>query len=254
MRISVAVLLAAVCPALWAQSFDVASIRESAPDSRGESFGTDPGSLTLRNVSLRRCIEWAYRVQTVQISGPAWLMDEDGRYDIAAKAAERVSEDEMRLMMRGLLAERFGLKLHHDTKEVSVYVLSVGKNGPNFHDAGPKDSSKFLESTSEGPLSFGEDRTGLIAARIHMSEIADRLSEPLARPVVDRTGLTARYDIRLDVSAFQSSPDADGRVRLDPIAFIFSGFQKQLGLKLEAGKDRVDFLAIDSVNRTPTQN
>jgi uncharacterized protein (TIGR03435 family) len=255
MRIPVAVLLAASgCGAAHAQSFEVASVRESAPGVRRTVIGVDPDTLTLRSFSLRHCIEWAYQVQTVQISGPAWLMDEDGRYDITAKTAERTSEDEMRLMLQGLLADRFGLKFHHEKKELSVYLLTAGKNGPNFHDVGPKNQSKFVESKNEGPVSFGRDKTGLTAECIPMSEIANRLSEQLQRPVVDKTGLTGRYDIRLDFSAFLDDGDGGGAGRMDSIAFIFSGFQTQLGLKLEAEKEAVDFLVIESANKTPTQN
>lgn len=253
MTIRPAALLAIFCCAAYAQSFEVASIRPGETDVRnGNNVETGPASLTLRNASLLTCIEWAWRMQPLQISGPAWLDEE--KFDIAAKAAGRTDEDTLRLMLRSLLMERFGLKLRVEKKEMAVYSLILGKNGPNFHDATPKDSSKFLESKSEGSVVYGGDKTGMTAERIGMFDLADRLSEPLQRPVVDRTGLTGRYDIRLDVAAYMTSPDGGGGGRLDPIAFIFSGFQTQLGLKLESGKDSVDFLVIESVNKTPTQN
>jgi uncharacterized protein (TIGR03435 family) len=254
MRISVAALLALSGIAAPAQTFDVASVRESAPDARGQSIDTQPASLNIRNVSLLRCITWAWHVQPFQVSGPSWL--EEPRFDIAARAAERTDDDGLRLMLRALLAERFGLKLRVEKKEMAVYSLIVGKNGPNFHEPTAKDSSKFLESKSQGAPVLGNDKTGLTAERTPLWEIAERLSEPLQRPVIDKTGLQGRYDIRLDVAAWMTSPEgnAGGRGQLDPIAFIFSGFQSQLGLKLESGKDAVDYLVIESVNKTPTQN
>jgi uncharacterized protein (TIGR03435 family) len=187
-------------------------------------------------------------VQGSQISGPPWLDEE--KFDIAAKAADRTDEDHLRLMLRALLADRFALKLRVEKKEMAVYSLTVGKNGPNFHDATAKDSSKFLETQSREPARLGEDKTGLIAERIRLSEMAALLSEPLQRPVIDKTGLKGRYDIRLDVAAYMTN--AEGH--LDAIAFIFAGFQTQLGLKLESGKENVDYLVIESVSRTPTQN
>jgi len=242
-------MLAVICCAASAQTFDVASIRESVPDSRGSRDITPgPASLTVRNMSVLGCIAWAYRVQGSQISGPPWLDEE--KFDIAAKAPGRADENSLRLMLRALLADRFALKLRIEKKEMAVYSLTVGKNGPNFHDATAKDSSKFRETQSEEPSHLGEDKTGLMAERIRLSEMADLLSEPLQRPVIDNTGLKGRYDIRLDVAAYMTNSEG----HLDAIGFILSGFQTQLGLKLESGKENVDYLVIESVNKTPTQN
>lgn len=157
-------------------------------------------------------------------------------------------------MLRTLLAERFGLKLHHEPKELPVYSMTLAPNGPRFHEAGPKDASKFLESTSEGPLRLGGDKTGLVAERVRMSELAVELSQPLQRPVIDRTGLKSRYDIRIDVTAFMGPPDGDGRGPLDEMSIIFSAFPAQLGIKLEPGKEMVDFIVVDAVNKVPTDN
>ena len=200
------VLLIACCsqalaqPSAEAQTFEIASVRASEPGARGESVVTEPGKLTMRNVSLRSCIQWAYDVRSFQISGPGWLTD--SRFDIAAKAAGAASDDRLRPMSRALLAERFGLRLHHERKELPVYVLTMGKQRTQLH-----------ESTSEGPVRFSGSGAILLAERASMSDVETRVSEQLGRSVVDKTGLTGRYDFRFDVTPYvmaASSPVADG--------------------------------------------
>ena len=122
--------------ALHAQEFEVASIRVNKTDNSGVegrriSIQATPGSLNMRNVTLLSCIRWAYNVRDFQISGgPDWRDSE--RYDIVAKPAAASSEDQLRLMLRALLANRFKLTVRQDTRELPVYVMSVGKNGPRM--------------------------------------------------------------------------------------------------------------------------
>src|SRR5262249_13244830 len=106
-------------------AFEVASIR--AADGNGTSISLVPGSLTMRNMNLSACIAWAYRVQRFQVSGPGWLGETS--FDIAAKAGRPANEEELRAMMRSLLAERFQLTFHRESKEMQALVLTVGKNG-----------------------------------------------------------------------------------------------------------------------------
>jgi uncharacterized protein (TIGR03435 family) len=253
-------LLIFVCAAAWAQtrpngpSFDVASIHAIEPGLRHEvTIDDQPGLLTMRSVTLRNCLDWAYEVQPFQVSGPAWL--DDTHFDIHAKAADAADIGRLRLLLRALLAERFGMKLHHEQKNLAVYFLVVAPNGPKLHDIGPKDHSKFLRSTGDGPNHFGNDKTGLVAEHVRMSEIATELSQPLQRPVIDKTELAGPFDLRIDVTAFLSAtPDGDGRAPMDEISIIFAAFPAQLGLKLEPGKDTVDFIVVDSADKTPTEN
>ena len=165
MKTAMPALLVLSCSALWAQtappvlSFEVASIRASAPDQREASMHTDPGFFSVHNVTLRSCIEWAYEIKPRQLMGPAWLADE--RFDITAHAEDRTAgDDKLRLMLQGLLADRFGLKVHHDRKEQQIYALTIAKGGPKFHETGTRDGSSFLESTTDGPSKFSEDKTG----------------------------------------------------------------------------------------------
>ena len=206
-------------------------------------------------MTLRNCLDWSYEVQPFQVSGPTWL--DDTRFDIQAKAADPADIGRLRLMLRALLAERFGVKLHHEQKNLAVYFLVVAPNGPKFHDVRAKGSFEVPQMIGDGPNSFSGDKTGLIAEHVPLFDVAAELSPPLQRPVIDKTGLTGRYDIRIDISAFmQTAGERDNHGPMDEMSVIFSFCLSVagLGLKLEPGKDVVDFIVIDSVDKTPTEN
>ncbi len=97
--------------------------------------------------------------------------------------------------------------------------------------------------------------TGAIAERVSMDEVSDKISRLLDRNVFDKTGLNGRYDFRLDLTPYLTA-DADGRdgAKADIMSVLFAGFNEQLGLRLEPGKEVVDLVVVDSVNRTPTEN
>jgi uncharacterized protein (TIGR03435 family) len=214
---------------------------------------TTPGTLTVEGSNMNHLLQWAYGVQEFQIpGGPDWF--KDTRFTISAKAGDAADDDRLRLMLRTLLAQRFGLKLHHELKDLPTFELTLAKGGPKFHESGPKDASKFLESTTTGDPQFSKDKGGLVAQRVTIAQIAAALAEPLQRPVLDKTGLKGHYDFRIDVTAYLNPGGDGGQPQIDPIVLIFNAFQGQLGLKVEAGKDKVDVLVIDAVNRTPTEN
>src|SRR5215831_17852210 len=121
-------------------AFDVASVKASQPsgrESRRERIEAVPGSLIMGNVRFQTAIRWAYHVQDYQVSGPSWIGDQ--RYDIVAKAATPAPEIELRQMLRTLLAERFQLAIHRQTREMQAYVVVIGKGG-----------HKMTESKTEG--------------------------------------------------------------------------------------------------------
>ena len=140
---------------------------------------------------------------------------------------------------------------HRQQKEQQIFTLTVAKNGPKFHSTGAKDASRFTESTTGGASGFSEDKGGALADNVTMGEVANKVSELVNRIVIDKTGLTRRYDFRLDLTPYLT-PDTDGKA--DIMSVIFAGFNDQLGLKLEAGKESVDLLVVDSINRMPTEN
>jgi uncharacterized protein (TIGR03435 family) len=224
-----------------APAFEVASVRLSGEESKrwqGRRIQTEPGSLTTHGLTLRACILWAYQIPA-QIIGPDWLSEVS--LDIVAKAATPVSEEQLYLMLRTLLAERLGVKAHFERREMPVYALTISKGGP-----------KFSESKTEGPLVVGRDKGAQIIQRASMRDLAAQLSGGLVdRPVVDATGLKGHYDIRIDLAAVA---DINQQDRMDATSAMIAALQEQMGLKIEARKDEVDVLVIDHAEKTPTEN
>jgi uncharacterized protein (TIGR03435 family) len=233
-----------------APSFDVASIKPSQAtagmrEAFRENVETSPGNLTMRNMRLSSCIKWAYSVQEYQVSGPGWLTTQ--RFDIVAKPASPATEPELRTMLQSLLAERFKLALHRQTKEMTAFVLSVSKTG-----------HKLTPSESPGPANIKPNKIGAIAQGATVADLATMLSNFLRVPVLDETGLTGRFDATIDASPYIEDVIAmkpqPGGPPPDLIGVIIRGLQEQLGLKLDSRKAAVDLLIIDRVERTPTEN
>ena len=230
-------------------SFEAASVRPSATAGNEDPhIQTSPGSLTIRGMSLRFCIRWAYDMPHYQVDGPAWLSDVG--FDIHAKAAQPVADDHLRFMLRTLLAERFGVKVHTEQRETQLYALTVSKGG-----------IKFQESTTEGPLSHSRDKDGTnILQRASMSELAQELSGPLKRPVIDATGLKARYDFRinmlpyLEAAAAVNGGKGDQVGELDLAGILVRALQDELGLRLESRRDTAEILVVDHAEKTATEN
>lgn len=248
----------------FAQSskFEVAAIRPSSPDAHGSSIMTDKaGGLNATNIPLRAIITMAYGIRDFQLSGgPDWVGTE--RYDIIAKpektasAAElpdvasmtddqrKVRDDQWKSRVRALLADRFGLVAHTETKEAQLYLLTVAKGGP-----------KLTVVTKPGDrqgMSDNHGRNQGYAAT--MSMLANNLANAVGRPVIDKTGLTEKYDWVLEWTPDMPavSPDAPQAVE-SPGPTIFTALQEQLGLKLELSKGPVDTIVIDRVDR-PSEN
>jgi uncharacterized protein (TIGR03435 family) len=235
--------------AAGAPAFEVASIRanHTVPQNREGGWRarieTGPANLTIRNVSLQGCIRWAYSVQPYQIDGPKWLESEN--FDIAAKAGGPTPETQLRLMLQALLADRFKLVLHHQSKEMSVFALLVGKNG-----------HKLKESEGDGPPIMQSNKMLMVCQRVPISQLCELLSGSLPMPVVDLTELKGRYDFSMDASKYVPA-DIVGE-KVDPreeIRHMFGAMlQEQLGLRLEPRKAPVDILTVDSMERVPTEN
>ncbi|MBS1854947.1 MAG: TIGR03435 family protein [Acidobacteria bacterium] len=242
-----------VCAALGQRAFDVASIRPSEQAGRGrgghgmgEAFGGNvrvtPDSVILRGVSLRTCIAWAYHVQESLVTGPDWMGD--ARFDIVAKAAAPADEDHLRAMMQALLADRFKVAAHRQTKEMQVYVLEPGKSGAKVH-----------ASESQGEASIQPDpRTMTVTVqRAGVSQLTDLLSRALRAPVLDQTGLAGKYDLTVNVAKYLADRQTGGQP-LDPISLIEEVLREELGLKLDSRKLPVDLVVVDRAEKTPTEN
>jgi uncharacterized protein (TIGR03435 family) len=228
-------------------SFEVASIRPVSSTSSGGEGGSrsqiesGAGTLTMRNIDLSEMIQWAYRLEHYQLTGRSIL--EGQRYDVRAKAGDRVSDGTLRLMLQVLLAARFKLQLHSEQKNTSVYELLVAKGGPRL----PKDKSGFLPPIYSKE-SFPRVVEGSFVFRnVSLGEFAQQLTElrGIDFPVIDRTGIPGVYDITLK-SAASALVDPSGPSLLTLI-------QEQLGLRLVPAKDPIEVVVVDHAE-PPTAN
>jgi uncharacterized protein (TIGR03435 family) len=274
------------------RDFEVASIKASAQGGpshpRLEQFmrdmapGTvpmvDPGRVSIRRTSLLDLVAMAYGVRRTQVSGPAWMVD--AIFDIDAKVPDgtprgQVTPGPVTLgpvneMLQSLLAERFGLALHHESKQVAGYALLVAKNGPKLTpsssdgkstaDPGQTDltmaqaraamSKARSLSLGSGPGSGTGSETPLSVSHIELPRASmERLVKSLSlnldgQTVVDMTGLNGTYDIVLDISRDSSGQAAPS---------VFEAVEK-LGLKLGSRRIPTDILVIDKAAKTPTPN
>jgi uncharacterized protein (TIGR03435 family) len=237
-------LLALTSLTASAQTFSVASIRPSAGQVQFEHDGKTeitPGMVTMRDVTAATCIKFAYGVQDAQISGPDWL--QSNHFDIIAKADQPVPPDQLKLMMRALLTERFKLAFHRQNKELSAYAMTIAKGG-----------AKLKESAPDEKPSRENSAIGTVARAVTMKELADLIAGPLQMPVVDQTGLPGRYDFTLDFTPYLPGGEQVMKVTFDNNnGIIIAAMQGELGLKLESKKETVDVLMIDHVEQ-PSAN
>jgi uncharacterized protein (TIGR03435 family) len=236
-------------------SFDVATIKPNDSGATSIQGLTMNGrNFATRNSSLADLIGFAYEVQMKQIvGGPDWL--EKDRYDIAAVPDQEGAPNvqQLRLMVQKLLASRFNLKFHHEQRELSAYVLTVGKNGQKLNPTQLKGSLPGM-GMRPGP-------TGLtmVMANARLADFTSFLQMlVLDRPVVDRTGISGRFDYNVtftpDDSEFNGHPPKLPQTETsDSAPNLFAAIQEQLGLKLDAQKTSVDVIAIDHVEK-PSSN
>ena len=236
-----------------------------------------PNGLT-GTLSLKLLMQSAYTAQAFQIiGGPEWINSE--RYAIDAKAAGNSSRDQISLMLQSLLEERFQLKIHRETRELPVFDLVIARGGPklpppkeggceDFTDPHPEPTGDRMAPPGSGPAALA--RCGgldvilqvggaqMSGGKIPMPELVRMLSVVLGRTVVDRTGFTGLFDVRLDFLPDDSTPhlpppppDAASSNAMSPS--IFNALPEQLGLRLVAAKGPVEVIVIDHVER-PSAN
>jgi len=237
MRALIALSLICCCTSLG-QTFDVASVKVSRVQAGKDAEGPiifGAAGLSGKNVTLKNLIAAAYQAQPHQvIGGPNWL--DSSEYDIDAKAARPATKDQLRLMLRALLADRFHLSLHSETRELQTYELVTAKRGPRVNVA--KDGVSMTELAN------------LISIQLTIPDAGDDPAKPsIAKGppphVVDKTGLPGTYDIRADL---KPQPGTD-------MFTLWQRFlQDRLGLQLESKKERMEVLVVDGAERTPTSN
>lgn len=235
-------------------AFEVATIKPVPFNPKASRYIVMQGGnrFVVKGYTLKLLIAAAYDLNPRVISGgPAWL--ESDHYDILALTPGdvRPAHDEQMRMLRSLLADRFKLTFHRAPKVFSIYVLEIAKGGPKLKEStAPPDEPAALIST------VYPQRILLPARNAAMSDFVSVLQRAvLDRPVVDKTGLSGRYDFDLewapDESQFNGDvPPASADAPSPP---FFTAIQQQLGLKLEATRGPVEALVVDQVER-PTAN
>ena len=226
-------------------AFDAAVVRPAPTGVRIGGYRIGPGSLTAEAVPLHFLIAQAYEVSDYELKGISGWMDSE-LYAVSAKASGPADHAQMMAMLRNLLAERFKLKVHQETRRAPAYALVLGRGGSKLQPV--------REGESAVPLAMADERVTVPIGQT----IADLIrwlnnrsgAQAIGRIVVDRTGLQGRYNIRL---AFDNIVDPGGRSgRLD--GDLPSSLSQQLGLKLQATQVNVTFLVIDEAERVPTGN
>jgi len=213
-------------------SFEVATIKPGSPETHGTMTSAQPGKLVMKNINLREAVKIAYRLNEPELfGGPKWVDSE--HYDIDGRAESRVPRDQIMLMLQSLLAERFKLKVHRETRELPVYALTIAKGGPKMPRAAEGDPAN-------GRTSVGS--RNITAKGEPIDALARTLADLLMQPILDRTGLEGLYNFKLDFAPI--NPDDD-----TPAPSIFTAIQEQLGLKLEATKAPVEVVVIDSAEK-----
>jgi bla regulator protein BlaR1 len=220
-------------------SFEVATVKANHSGSMAVNLRQRPGGgLLSTNASLHMMIQNAYNLRPFQVvGGPSWLNVD--RFDINAKATGATPE-QVRLMLQRLLAERFKLAVHRETRELPLYSLVVAKGGPKL-------SASKVDTTEINGNPADDGTTEVKFQKVPMSMLARTLARMLQHQVSDGTGLTGEYDFTL-----RWVPDQLGAE--EPGPSVFTALQEQLGLKLESHKGPVEVLVIDHVERTPIEN
>jgi uncharacterized protein (TIGR03435 family) len=229
-------------------AFEVTSVRaHNGPLSRLFQFSSSGYRMTLEGYTAMELVQEAYNLKGYQVSaGRSAQRSDDTYYDVVANApAERLpSRADFRLMLQTLLADRFGLQVHREMKEMQVYALVVGKGGPRLKESAPDANIVGNHGV------HGRNQT-ITASKYSMEMLADDLVGFYAvdRPVVDETELTGAYDFKFEATPeFRINADAEfGDIS------VFTAVQEQLGLKLESQKAPIEILVVDRLNK-PTPN
>ena len=266
--------------------FEVASVKRSPPvmgnrvffgPPRGGPGTPDPGQITWTYVRMKSLITTAYDVKEYQVSGPAWLDTE--RYDVAVKVPAGAKKEQVRVMWQNLLAERFGVQMHLDSKEFRVQELVIAKGGSKLkesvEDPGapipegpPKIENGELKSAGQITRIMRDEkgaRAQTTAKAQPLSQLTQMLSNQLSMPVVDKTGLTGKYDYDLefvpDIRGMGMPPPPPGAPgpgpgagASEPETDVASAIQQQLGLRLVASKAQLNVVVIDKAEKVPTDN
>jgi uncharacterized protein (TIGR03435 family) len=219
------------------------------------------GGMALKGVALKPILVEAFKIEADRINGPSWL--ETVCFDVIARLPQGATSDQVPMMLQSLLADRFKLRAHKESRMGTGYALVIDKNGPKMKKS--TESSNFVRGRPPAGLAIRRDGAGLRGA-MTMEMLARFLSRAGYGPVVDATGLDGKYEVDLawanepafgsrgpSASAGETTPSGVGEAST-PTEDLFSAVRQSLGLKLEARKTMIDALVVDQVERVPTEN
>jgi uncharacterized protein (TIGR03435 family) len=295
----VALAAAAFGQAPAAPHFEVASIKPAPPDLMAQyaagklhtGMSVDGARVDIGAMTLADLICAAYRIRPYQLSGPDWMTA--NRFNILARIPDGVPKESVPEMLQALLVERFGLAIHHEAKDESVYALIIGKGGAKMEESrqnsdaptstggatadlgqGPVDVKRdgkggaTLSGGPNGPMRMSpgpEGSTHYEFLAMSMRKLADFLSPMLDRPVAGVTGTTGYYQVSLDIplvilrrraeaAGFAPPAPPSASAPAEPSDdLLFESLQK-MGLKLEKRKLPIDTIIVDRLERAPTGN
>jgi len=250
---------APIAPPSWAATpsegapnhFEVVSVKVNKSGLLSGRYLPGPGKLTVTNATLEQLICWAYRLKDYQIvGGPGWLRSE--RYDITAKAYGAPDWGSLLALLQPVLAERFQLVFHKETRQVPVLALKVELKGPKMKVSPDSGEPQWNGRTGSG-------RSSITARRVKVAQLVRSLSGSLGRPVIDQTGLTGVYDFTLewlpDDAQMRRLMNIDMAMAPSGVeSTLFTALKEQLGLRLESARGPGEVIVIDSASRVPTEN
>jgi len=234
----------ALIAALWFQqaAFEVVSIKISDGSVKTPmTMSANPGGIVYVNVTALDVITAAYSVKDYQVSGPNSLKVD--RYEIVARTQSPADDAQIKSMLQVLLADRFKLVVHHESRDLSAYTITQAKNGAKL---------RTTQGGRENSLSFQGNK--LAFRNYSIAALAKFLSSlpSVDHPVVDATGLEGNFDFEISVDAEGNGPDAVKRAMLEWPS-LFTDLDQQLGLKVEARKGPIDTIVVDRIEK-PTPN
>ncbi len=268
MRTSPGLILFAAAAILRGQSpaFETVSVKPTDSGYHGSSMRDTAGQATYTGMTAAMLIRMAYGIRDFQlIGGPAWI--NSTRYDVTARvpagshpdfpadpmtATEKQRDtfrEQRTAMVRAMLADRFGLTIHRETRDLPVYILTVAKDGPKLKDNGGKVSDASLKP---GMMRFNNGI--FMGSQVDLGSLVQTLGMISDRSIVDKTALTGKYDMEMKWSpeqGFRAPSESGGALPDGPS--LFTAIREQLGLRLDSGKGPVEVVVIDSI-QPPTEN
>jgi uncharacterized protein (TIGR03435 family) len=253
-------------------AFDVVSVKPNKSGNGGMRIMFNSDGYSATNVSPKLLIQVAYGIREDLISGaPNWA--DSSRYDFDAKVAgpdvdalKKLNPEQRRSMLQPALADRFKLKVHTETKQLPVFELVIAKGGSKLKEAAPGDAYTNGIKGPDGVGRGGMMRMGrgqLTGQAVPIGNLVNMLSQQLHQTVIDKTGLTGKYDLELNWTPdqgsdpmFKGTDGAPARADTAPDASgpsIFTAVQEQLGLKLQSTKGPVETLVVDHIE-IPSEN